>query len=168
MSIQRYFNLTKNWLLITHTEMQMWIDTGCGNDLRYGETGSKKRAAVLQHYCKTSWIAMLRILPPTFIAVLQLLDCCRFLKVFAGCNKICTSCAFSNLLCNKWHVRRDSRVSSSNQSVFTQFTRAWFVARQVWTWVVNAHHSFSTRFAAILQNKLQVFVLRSLKDTNFE
>ena len=32
---------------------------------RYGKTGDKNVQLVLQHCCKTSWKAMLRVLPPT-------------------------------------------------------------------------------------------------------
>ena len=61
------------------------------------------------------------------------------------CNKICTCCASyrpkANLFCNKWRispVRSDSHVILSNQkSVFKQPAATWFVARQVWTWVVK-------------------------------
>ena len=61
------------------------------------------------------------------------------------CNKICTCCASyrpkANLFCNKWRISRvgsDSHVILSNQkSVFKQPAATWFVARQVWTWVVK-------------------------------
>ena len=43
---------------------------------------------------------------------------------------------------------------------FSQPATTWFVARQVGTWEVKRATSFSTCFAAMLQNKLHVFVSR--------
>ena len=40
-------------------------------NLSYDKTGNKSKQLVLQHCCKRSWIAMLRVLPPTFKLVLQ-------------------------------------------------------------------------------------------------
>ena len=41
---------------------------------------------------------------------------------------------------------------------FSQTETTWFVARQVWTWVLKRATFLSTRLAAMLQNKLHVFV----------
>ena len=45
-------------------------------DLSFGKTGKKNVQLVLQHCCKTSWIAILRVLPPTFKPVNNLI-CCK-------------------------------------------------------------------------------------------
>ena len=79
--------------------------------------------------------------------------CCRgresklLQKVERGssfCKKICTCCAFyrpkANLFCNRWCNyclwRNSCSILSNQKSVFTQFA-TWFVARQVWKWVVK-------------------------------
>ena len=74
------------------------------------------------------------------------------------CNKICTCCASigprQTLFCCKWRnslVWRDSRVILSNQkSVLSrQLATTWFVARQVWTWVVKRATSQFNSFRSI-------------------
>ena len=67
-----------------------------------------------------------------------------------------TSCAFyrpkANLFCSK---RRNSHIILSNQkSVLTQPVSTWFVARQVWTRVVQRERRNSTHFAAMFRSKL--------------
>ena len=60
------------------------------------------------------------------------------------CNKICTCRVFyrhkANLVCIKWRnscACNDSRkILSNRNSIFTQIATTWFVARQVWTWVI--------------------------------
>ena len=93
----------------------------------YGKLGNKNMKHILQHDCKTTWIAMSRESSSTF------------------CNKICTCCAFYTgpretwMFCSKWRNARvwhNSRVILSNQKlVFTQLATSWFVTRQVWAWV---------------------------------
>ena len=71
----------------------------------YSKTGNRNVKPVLPHCCKTSWIALLRVLPPMFEPVLQQIRLRGF------------------------------------------FFRDW----------QNAQHGYSTRFSAMLQNKLHVF-----------
>ena len=111
----------------------------------------KKCSYVLQHCCKMSWIAMLRVLPPAAFKRLSCNNsgCCRlrtfvaelyFLQQNLYMLRVYRSKA--NLFCCKWLnslVWRDSRVILSNQkSVLSrQLATTWFVSRQVWTWVVK-------------------------------
>ena len=93
----------------------------------YGKLGNKNMKHILQHDCKTTWIAMSRESSSTF------------------CNQICKCCAFYTgpretwMFCSKWRNARvwhNSRVILSNQKlVFTQLATSWFVTRQVWAWV---------------------------------
>ena len=93
---------------------------------------------VLQHCCKTSWIVVLHVLPPTNQACLQQIRKLQVEKSFYSREKVESS---TTCLADKWRNFRvccDSREILSNQkSVFTQVATAWFAARQVWTKVVK-------------------------------
>ena len=99
---------------------------GCSN------TGSKNVQFVFQHCCKTSWIAMLRVSPPTFKPVSQQIwlmqvakRCCRkkrVVRLFAT-KSVTPCCAFyrpkANLFfrkCCNPRVCRDFRVILSIKS----------------------------------------------------
>ena len=67
-------------------------------------------------------------------------------------NLFCSECPMSCVWPN-------SRVILSNQSsVFTQLATAWFVARQVWTWVIKRATSSSTTSVVMFYNKFRVLV----------
>ena len=80
------------------------------------------------------------------------------------CNKTCPCCAFyqpkANLFCSKWRkffLWRNSREILGNQGlVFAQLATTWFVAGRFKRGCENSQHRLSTRFAAMLQNKLHV------------
>jgi len=127
----------------------------------------------LQHCCKTRWIAMLRVLPPTnktCFATNQVVEGFGKLlqKVESSStffNKICSCSAFyrpwANLFRRKWRnfrVWRDSHVILSNQK--TVFTQLMVIARQVWTWVVKQATLLFNLFCSNVQIKFQVFVGR--------
>ena len=59
-----------------------------------GNTGNKKVQLALQHCCKTSWKAMLRVLPPTF-------------KPFSQQIKVAASCANTDFWLDK--ITRESQ-----------------------------------------------------------
>ena len=56
--------------------------------LKEQKTGKKNLQLVLQHCCKTSWIAMLRVWPPTFRAVNNLICCKAGLMWVVKCAKL--------------------------------------------------------------------------------
>ena len=131
---------------------------------------------ILQHCCKRVEKRCCRcclFYHPLTKPVLQQLGCCRLGK------ELLKKAESSSTFCNKpLHVARftgqgklilqrvtqsclcpDSRVILSNQlSVFTQFATAWFVARQVWTWVIKRATSSSTPSVVMFHNKLLVLV----------
>ena len=97
--------------------------------------GNKNMQLVLQHGYKTSWIAVLHVLPPTNQPVLQQIRLMQVAK--SCCTKSLHVVHFTDprqtcFAASPWgnsRVRHDSSVILSNQkSVFRQ------LARQVWTW----------------------------------
>ena len=111
-----------------------------------------------EHCCKTSWIAMLHVLPPRIKRVLQqsVVAGCEKLLLKVGSsstfwNKISTCCAFTakaTLFCRRWInscVCRDSSLTLSNQrSVITQLVSTWSVC-------CKRVEKRATSFAAMLQ-----------------
>ena len=99
--------------------------------LSYFKTGNKKRAACLQQSCKSSKIAMLRVLQPTnqnCLATNQVAASCeKLLQKVATCftfySKICTCCTYYRTgprqTCFATSDCDNSRVC---QSVFTRWT----------------------------------------------
>ena len=56
--------------------------------LNYGKTGNKSVQLVLQPCCKTSWIAMLRVLPATNQTVLQRIRLMQFARRCCGKKRV--------------------------------------------------------------------------------
>ena len=56
--------------------------------LNYGKTGNKSVQLVLQPCCKTSWIAMLRVLPATNQTVLNQIRLMQFAKSCCGKKRV--------------------------------------------------------------------------------
>ena len=99
---------------------------------------TKNVQLVLQHFCnKTSWIVMLRVLPHTFKPFNNLI------------------CRMTSLACHADVLTGSSRNHWTRDEPLRTF--AWqAIALQVWYgWYVQ--HCYSTRFAAMLQDKLNVF-----------
>ena len=79
-------------------------------------------------------------------------------QVVPGCEKLSqkrfatksTCCEFYQPNFRVWRDFLFRVILSNRKSVFTQLATTWFVARQVWTWVVIKR--------AMLPNKLRVFV----------
>ena len=109
--------------------------------LWYGKTGHKNVQLVLQHCCKTRWIARFTNHVQTCLGTIQVVAGSENLlqKVESSShfsNKICTCYAFYRskaiLLCSKWRcnscVLRDTCVILFNQkSAFTQLTTTWTI-----------------------------------------
>ena len=93
--------------------------------------------------------ARLRSTSQTCLATNQVVaDCETLLQTVESsstfCYKIRACYGFNRT--NLSRVWRDSRVILSNQkTVFTELVITWFVARQVWTWLVK-HVTFQTVF----------------------
>ena len=82
-----------------------WVFLAFSLPLGYGKTGSKNAQLVLQHCCKTSWIATLRVLQPTnqtCLAINRVVSgcekvSCRKQRLVLLYNKTCTWCVFNRL-----------------------------------------------------------------------
>ena len=64
----------------------------------YGQTGNKIVQLVLRHYRKTSWLAMLRVLPPTNQT------CPTTNLVVAGCEKFLQKVESSSSFASNWYI----------------------------------------------------------------
>ena len=115
---------------------------------------------------------MLLDLPPTFKHVLRQIRFLQLLEywLLRGSHAIL---GFTSLSAKQVAVGRLNgqhvQILLQTIAAFSSFCNnlqqpatIWFVAKQVWIWVVKRATCFSTRFAAMLQNKLHVSVARGL------
>ena len=138
-----------NWFMLTY----FW--------LRYSKTGTKKVQLVFQHCSKRSWKTMLRFLPPTFkphsLATNQIVAGCQ--KFF--CRKYRVVLLFASVYVARLPCFAASYVILSypiRSQYLLNLQQPLFVSIQVWTWMVKRATCLSTRSAAMLRNKLHVFV----------
>ena len=134
-----------------------------------------KLANCFAHSCKTSWKAMLHVSPPTFKPVVQ-----QSVANVAGVN---TDFSLDKITAKSGHIQElrhllqasltwARKITEQHEQIllqklgilstfwnnFTQRGQPDKAIRQVLTWAENAQSHFSTRFGAMLQNKLHVFV----------
>ena len=119
---------------------------------RTEKRATKKVKLVLQHCCKTSWIAMLRVLPPTFNTVNKNLICCKTCLMWVENAQHRCSTSFAAMLQNKLHVfccpffrtfRNTSRLTISSRLnwptmsitrvLYSQLT--WYNSIWLWGWL---------------------------------
>ena len=72
------------------------------NDWSFGKTSNKNLQLVLQHCCRTSWKAMLSVLPPTFKPVNNLI-CCKIGLIWVVKRATRYSTRFAALFHDKLH-----------------------------------------------------------------
>ena len=147
--------------LLSRIGQTFWTNS---DGLRYGKTGKKANPLthflrekpwgrdwqksvqiVLQHYCKTSWIAMLRVLPPTkqtYLVKNQLL----FLA-WKEPSKLCSVTTFL------WKV--DKNLWSLNKA-------SWLVRKLIWRENMACSHATTDLNFIILFELYFTFILRIL------
>ena len=125
---------------------------------------------------KTSWKAMLRVLPPTFKPISKKMKAVpSYVNILTsdwiklrGSHTIrgsCFTCCKTSLpwvgkTRNMWRgLLQKVELLSTFCNKFSQPATTWFVSRHVWTWVVKRATSLFNSFCIqMFQNKLHVFV----------
>ena len=125
---------------------------------------------------KTSWKAMLRVLPPTFKPISKKMKAVpSYVNILTsdwiklrGSHTIrgsCFTCCKTSLpwvgkTRNMWRgLLQKVELLSTFCNKFSQPATTWFVSRHVWTWVVKRATSLFNSFCSqMFQNKLHVFV----------
>ena len=128
--------------LLSRIGQTFWTNS---DGLRYGKNRQKSVQIVLQHYCKTSWIAMLRVLPPTkqtYLVKNQLL----FLA-WKEPSKLCSVTTFL------WKV--DKNLWSLNKA-------SWLVRKLIWRENMACSHTTTDLIFIILCELYFTFILRIL------
>ena len=143
--------------------------------IRSGKTGNINEQLVLQHCSKTSWNAMMRVLPPTSqtcLATNQVVASCEtFLQKVESSSTFCIKFGRSyalyrpkaNLFSSKWlnsRVWRDCRVILSSRSLCSRNLKTDLLQDRFWTWLVKRKTSLSDSFWSNVEKQAPSFCER--------